>query len=78
MPGTRTIGRGIVRAAALAALAAVAVGASAASAKDRIYWANRDNNTLAFANLDEGFCVTVDIPFETAQPAAEFVSVGAA
>jgi two-component system, LytTR family, sensor kinase len=33
---------------------------------------------FAFANLDEGFCVTVDIPFETVQPAADLVSVGAA
>ena len=32
----------------------------------------------AFSNLDEGFCVTVSIPFEVEPPSAEFASAGVA
>jgi DNA-binding beta-propeller fold protein YncE len=52
MPRTPTIGRGIVRAAALAVVALVILGTGSASAKDRVYWANVNGNSIAFANLD--------------------------
>jgi DNA-binding beta-propeller fold protein YncE len=62
MPGTRTIGGGAIRTAALAAILVLAAGTGAASAKDRVYWANRDNNTIAFANLDGSGATKLTIP----------------
>ena len=34
------------------AVGALAVFAGAATAADRVYWGNFDNNTISFANLD--------------------------